>query len=166
MAFVFNRGDELGSDDLFIVFRDVQGRPRDVYDVTYSIYDYTDGVNLILIADALTPIKTGVGEYYAPYKILDAANAGEWRIHWSFKETATGPFVIEKQRFAVVGIGVQTGSEYTDKENYYIHELRKLLRDNAPDRNYSIFFNELYEVDIDGEKIELNFEDLYETIYG
>jgi len=137
MSVAFVRGQTLGRDDLNIYLRNSAGLPANAAVITYAIYDYTTGVE-VLIGDAdRVPVNPAVGEYYAAFQIPFDANIGDFRIRWTFKETFSSAPVQCVQEFNVVegGLAAQTLS-YGAVMDDLIDRLRIYLRDNNPDRNY------------------------------
>lgn len=136
---VFKRGQELGRGDLDIFLKTRSGNVKDAAEITYDVYDYTTGTEVLLPTLAgITPAHPAVGEYYASFFIPRDANIGQYRIRWKFREYTGSQLVEVLQGFDVVETSTQvlTLPGVTAVEFDLIRSLRILLRDNNPDRNY------------------------------
>lgn len=137
MPVVFNRGQQLGQNDLKIVARNVSNILVDPYEIVYDLYDNTSGVPILLPPADRTPVRVSVGVYYADTLIPPNANIGDYLIQWRLKETSTAPVSVVEQSYGVVGLDVKTTIEQMDDvRKDLVVKLRDLLRDNHPDRNY------------------------------
>jgi hypothetical protein len=132
------RGQETCRGDLALFTKSRDGTPKDAAEISYSIYDNTTGVEVLLTPANRTPINPAVGEYYANFTIPVDANIGNYRIRWYFKEYLNTQEIEVVQDFSVVENTVQvvTIPGITAVEYDLIRSLRILLRDNNPDRNY------------------------------
>lgn len=137
MAVSFYRGQQLGRGDLTIYLANANGTPSDAAEITYALYDFTTGQEVMVGGPRRAPMNPAVGEYYASVIIPLDANLGSYRIRWTFRELVGGPLqqalqefeVADKQGTAVIPV---LSSCQTD----LVRRLRVLLRDNDPDRNY------------------------------
>lgn len=141
MAVVFQRGQILGRGDLDIFLTNAQNNPANAAEITFSLYwvDETGPVPVeVLIPPAdRTPENPAVGEYYASIQIPAGASLGTYRIRWNFRELPGQPIQQAVQEWAVVEDTTAVGpTPYTSQEQELIDDLRVLLRDNNPDRNY------------------------------
>jgi hypothetical protein len=137
MSVSFNRGQTLGREDLNIYLKNTAGLPANAAVITYAIYDYTTGVEVMIGPADRQPVNPGVGEYYAAFQIPVDANLGGFRIRWSFKETYSSQPIQVVQEFDTIanGMSAETRS-YGEIMDDLIERLRIYLRDNNPDRNY------------------------------
>lgn len=136
MGVVFKKGQVLGPDDLKIAIRDPLGNLIDPFVITYSVFDFTSGIEVLMGAPNQRPESTGVGVFYAPFLIPLDANIGEWVIRWNFRETPTSEILQVVQEFAVVGDAAVITVGTTVFQTEMVRRLRVMLRDNNPDRNY------------------------------
>lgn len=136
MAVAFKRGQTLTKDDLMIGVRDTSGTLVDPAIITYSIFDYTTGVEVLIGSPNQIPSSTGVGLFYAPLLIPLDANLGVWVVRWNMRKQITDPIVQVVQEFQIVGDTVVTQVTSVSSEQLLVRRLRILLRDNNPDRNY------------------------------
>lgn len=139
MSVAYKRGQALGPDDLKITIRDVNGAPVDPYAITYSIFDFTTGVEVLIGAPNQMPEPLGVGSFYVQTTIPLDANIGDWVVRWNFRETPTSPVTQAVQEFNIVSENVVTGigsGNPQANDSALIRRLRIMLRDNNPDRNY------------------------------
>lgn len=136
MAVAFKRGQTLTRDDLMIAVRNTSGDLIDPAIITYSIFDYTTGVEVLIGDPNQIPASTGVGLFYANTLIPLDANYGEWVVRWNMRQQITDPIVQVVQRFQVVGEQITTSVTTDSTEKLMVRRLRILLRDNNPDRNY------------------------------
>jgi len=137
MAVSFYRGQQLGRGDLTIYLANANGTPSDAAEITYALYDFTTGQEVMVGGPRRVPMNPAVGEYYASVIIPLDANLGSYRIRWTFRELVGGPLqqalqefeVADKQGTAVIPV---LSSCQTD----LVRRLRILVRDQDPDRNY------------------------------
>ena len=139
MSVTFRRGQELGRSSLNIFVKAKDGSPRNAAEITYSIYDFTTGNEVLLPPSNRAPINVGIGEYFAGFIIPLDANIGEYRIRWYMREFVNSPQAQVVQKFAIVDNATQvvTIAGVTPVELDLIRGLRIMLRDNNPARNYS-----------------------------
>lgn len=137
MSVAFKPGQALGPEDLKISVRDSAGNLVDPEAITFSIFDITTGVEILIGTPDQIPHSPSVGMFYANVMIPLDANIGDWIVRWNFRETIASPIVQVVQEFAVIDDKLmnQVGTG-TEKERLMIARLRTLLRDNNPDRNY------------------------------
>lgn len=135
---IFKRGQELKRGDLDIFLKNRGGNAKDAAEITYNIYDFTTGTEVLLSPVNRTPDNPSIGEYYASFFIPANANIGSYRIRWKFREYIGSQLNEIVQGFDVVDNATQIlvlpGSSLV--ENDMIRSLRIMLRDNNPDRNY------------------------------
>jgi hypothetical protein len=139
MATTFRRGQELGrANGLNIFLKSKGGAPTNAAQITYSLYDFTTGVEVILPPADRQPRNPATGEYFANFIIPLDANIGNYRIRWYFRQFVSSPQVQTVQEFAVVDNATQvvTLPGITPIEYDLIRGLRIMLRDNNPARNY------------------------------
>jgi hypothetical protein len=109
----------------------------DPYSITYTIFDNTGGVPILMPPANKIPRRVSVGAYFADYTIPQDATFGKYLIQWRLQETSTSPETTVEQEFGVVGLNILTTMEgYSDTVKECISKLRTFLRDNNPDRNY------------------------------
>ena len=136
MAVAFNRGQQLGREDLDIFIENADGLPMNPAEITYALYDFTTGQEVLVGPPQRLPANPSVGEFYANIVIPLDANIGSYRIRWTFRETVNGPIQQAVQEFAVIDRGVAPVLPYSEQTVDLIRRLRILLRDDRPDRNY------------------------------
>jgi hypothetical protein len=136
MSVAFNRGQQLGREDLNIFIENANGLPMNPAEITYALYDFTTGQEVLVGPPRRLPANPSVGEFYANIVVPLDANMGAYRIRWTFRETVNGPIQQAVQEFAVVDRGVEPILPYTEQTVDLVRRLRILLRDNKPDRNY------------------------------
>jgi hypothetical protein len=141
MSVAFQKGQVTGPSDLRISIRNGAGQLVDPYAITYAVFDFTTGLEVLIGEPNQIPQSTGVGEFYAATTIPLDANIGDWVVRWSFKEEATSPIMQVIQNFNVVDTSTVTNkSGFRPPQLPFLDELIKRLRislrDNNPDRNY------------------------------
>jgi len=136
MSVAFHGGQTLGQDDLKISVRDSLGNLIDPSSITFSLFDITTGVEVLIGSPDQIPSSTGVGQFYVCATIPLDANVGDWIVRWNFRETVASPIVQVVQEFNVVGEAVVTTITDVTTEQLLVRRLRIVLRDNNPDRNY------------------------------
>ena len=164
MSVTFQPGYQLQASDLKIVIRNSSGVPVDPYYIRYSIFDYTTGMEVLMGVPDLIPATSGTGQYYANYTIPLDANIGDWIIRWHFNETPITPLIEVVQEFAVVSINVQTSIAQTTKQDVLVKRLRIVLRDNNPDRNFSVLGSEKLDIKVGNKIYTTSMEELYNII--
>lgn len=138
MAVTFRRGQELGRGDLHIFLKAKDGSPKNAAQITYSIYDFTTGVEVLMVPADRIPINPSIGEYFASFIIPLDANIGSYRIRFGFREYLNSPQAQVVQEFSVVDNATQviTVPGITHVEYDLVRGLRIMLRDANPARNY------------------------------
>jgi len=139
MSVAFKKGQTLGPEDLKIAIRNAQGVLTDPYAITYSLFDYTTGVEVLIGTPNQVPASVGIGEFYVQTTLPLDSNIGDWIVRWNFKESATSSITQAVQEFNVVGDNVVTSigtGNPASSDAMLIRRLRIMLRDNNPDRNY------------------------------
>lgn len=164
MAVAFMRGSTTGPSDLSITVRDVSGNLIDPFRLEYAVFDATTGTEVLIGSPVNTPERISIGQYYASVVIAADANIGEWRIRWTIQETAADPVYQSVQEFQVVGSNVITSFTGDANLDALIHSLRIILRDNNPDRNYSVDGKEKIKIRAKNKEYILSFEELYQII--
>jgi hypothetical protein len=138
MSVAFYRGQQLGPEDLNIYLEDTSGHPTNAAEITYALYDFTTGQEVLLGAPRRAPVNASVGAYYASFIVPLDALIGAYRVRWTFRERIGGAIHQVLQEFAVIDkvtSSLSTAS-YTDAATDLARRLRILLRDSSPDRNY------------------------------
>lgn len=139
MSVTFKRGQELSrAEGLNIFLKSRDGNPKNAASISYSIFDFTTGVEVLLPPANRTPVNPTAGEYYAAFVIPMDANVGGYRIRWSFSEYTSSPAAQVVQEFSIVDNPNQvvTIPGITPVEFDLVRGLRIMLRDNNPGRNY------------------------------
>jgi len=142
----FYRGQQLGRNDLNIFLVNASNVPVDAAEISYALYDFTTGQEVLVGVPKRTPANPSVGEYYASIVVPLDANLGDYRIRWTFRELVGATIQQVVQEFCVIDkAGLSTASASmitggaptaTTVELDLMARLRILLRDNNPDRNY------------------------------
>jgi hypothetical protein len=166
MSVAFKRGSTTGPNDLSITVRDSTGALLDPYQLIYAVYDATSGVEVLYGSPVNTPVRTSIGQYYAQVVIPADGNVGDWRIRWTIQESASLPVYQSVQPFNVVGDSTITSLTGDANVDATIHSLRIMLRDNNPDRNYSVDGEEKVTVRSGDKLYSIKIQDLWEIIEG
>lgn len=136
MGVAYKRGQTLNENDLKIIIRDPMGTPMDPYYITYSLFDNTTGMQVLIGDHNVIPATTGVGQFYVSSTIPLDGNIGDWLVRWNFRESPTSPLIEVVQEFNIVAVDTVVSITGNDFEDGLIRRLRIMLRDNNPDRNY------------------------------
>jgi len=146
MGTTFYRGQQLGNNDLNIFLVNAANTPVNAAEISYALYDFTTGQEVLVGVPIRNPANPSVGEYYASIVVPLDANLGDYRIRWTFREIVGGSVQQVVQEFSVIdkaGLSTNSASMITGSAiNASINELdlmgrlRILTRDNNPDRNY------------------------------
>lgn len=139
MGTAFQRGQQLGRNDLHIFLNRQDGTPTNAYEIYYAIYDVTTGSEVLVGAAQRNPQNPEIGEYFAPLCIPKDANIGTYRIRWFFRQQAGGQLHTVVQEFEVLGIDQPLGviiPGMTAIGSDLVRRLRIMLRDSNPDRFY------------------------------
>jgi hypothetical protein len=138
MGTVYKRGQELGRGDLTLFLKAKNGNPVNAAEVTYDIYDYTTGIEVLVVPANRTPINPTIGEFYASLITPLDANIGCYRIRWHFRQYLNSQQVETLQEFNIVENTTQVVNVpgITPIEYDLVRGLRIMLRDGNPDRNY------------------------------
>lgn len=132
----FFRGQQLGRGDLNIFLTSTAGTPKNAAEISYALYDFTTGQEVLLGIPRRTAVNPSPGEYFASVLIPLDANVGRYRVRWTFREQVGWPIQSALMEFDVQDrISPLVDLTYTPNELDLIHRLRILSRDNNPDRN-------------------------------
>lgn len=138
MSVTFRRNQELSrSNGLNIFLKSKDGTPSNAAEITYNIYDFTTGAEVLLPPSNRAPINAATGEYYASFVIPIDANIGSYRIRWNFRQFLNSSLNQVLQEFAIVDNQTQvvTIPGITPIEYDLVRGLRIMLRDANPSRN-------------------------------
>lgn len=146
MGTTFYRGQQLGRNDLNIFLVNTSNTPVNAADISYALYDFTTGQEVLVGLPERIPANPSVGEYYTSIVVPLDANLGDYRVRWTFRELVGSPIQRVVQEFSVIDkVGLSTASasmitggaiNATPTEFDLMGRLRILLRDSNPDRNY------------------------------
>lgn len=136
MSVSFLRGQQLGRNDLDIFPTNAAGHPINVAEITYAIYDYTYGAEVLVGPAKRVPANPDVGEYYASLLIPLDANMGSYRVRWTIRQMAGSPVHTAVQEFEVADRHVLVNTRFSPIERDLIGRLRMLNRDQNPDKFY------------------------------
>lgn len=97
MAISFERGQELGPNDLFIFIRDGFGNFIDPVTLDFEVfYESCDLEPMPMITGPV--VKIAVGQYYADVSIPTDAPLGTYAIRWNLKANAeTNKYAVENR---------------------------------------------------------------------
>lgn len=164
MSVAYHPGQTLTQEDLKILIRDNVGTLVDPYYIRYSIFDYTTGVEVLIGSPDQIPATMGVGQYYVNTTMPLDSNIGDWLVRWNFRETTTSPLVQVVQEFNIVAAEVTTDITSIDSEQLLVRRLRIILRDNNPDRNYSVSGEEMISFRVHGDIYNMTIKEFWEII--
>lgn len=136
MSVGFLRGQQLGRDDLNIFTTNTSGHPTNAAEISYAVYDFTTGMEVLVGPLKRVPVNPAVGEYFASIIIPLDANLGDYRIRWSMRESVGGPIQTVVQEFNIQDRTIAVTDCFSPIEADLIHRLRVLLRDQNPDKFY------------------------------
>lgn len=146
MSTTFYRGQALGKNDLNIFLANAAGTPVNAAEISFALYDFTTGQEVLIGVPLREPANPSIGEYFASIVVPLDANLGDYRIRWTFREFVGASQRQVVQEFTVVdkaGLSTPSASMITGGahnasgiEYDLMGRLRILLRDNNPDRNY------------------------------
>lgn len=130
------RGQQLGREDLNLFLTNASGHPVNAAEISYAIYDFTTGLEVLVGSNQRTPLNPTVGEYYASIVIPLDANLGEYRIRWAIRELIGGPLQTVVQEFSVQDRDMVMPTCFTPTQTDLIRRLRMVLRDQNPAKFY------------------------------
>lgn len=136
MGTSFLRGQQLGRNDLNIFLTNSSGHPVNAAEISYAIYDFTTGQEVLVGPQRRVPVNASVGEYFVSLVIPLDANIGDYRVRWAMREMVGGPLQSVVQEFSIQDREVATPSFFTSTQLMLLQNLRYMLRDANPDRNY------------------------------
>ena len=161
MPVVFKRSQTLTRGGLDVYLRDEDDRPVDAATITYAIYDYTTGTEILIGDPARVPVNPDIGEYYAAFVVPTNANIGPYRIRWNFRAGLSDPLVEVVQEWGVVESDVViAASVYSANQTQLMRRIRILLRDQC------LGGEETVELDVAGERMVVSLEEFWEAING
>jgi hypothetical protein len=139
MAVVFRRGQELGrKDGLSIFLKTKEGATKNAAEISYNLYDFTTGIEVLIPPSNRIPVNPAIGEYFASFIVPLDSNLGSFRIRWFFREYTSSPQVQILQDFEIVSneVNIVNLPGASAIEQDLVRSIRVLLRDNNPGRNY------------------------------
>jgi hypothetical protein len=157
----FVTGQTLGRGDIDIFLTNGSGEATNAYSITYALYwlDALHGNVEVLVGNITRiPVNPSVGEYYIAILIPASANLGTYRVRWTFQQLANSPEQQVVQEFSIAAPATVGPSIYTPAERDMIDTLRLLLRDQC------IGGEETVELDVDGERMVVRLDELYEAL--
>jgi hypothetical protein len=165
MAVCFPVGTELGRNDLKIFLVDELGVPLNAAEIYYTIF-FVDqsmgppGVEVQIGPTDRIPVNPSVGEYYASLLVPPGASPGQYRIRWRFRRTLADEFQEVVQEFGVDDPGSCVDGQplMSTCEAGLVDKLRVLLRDNC------VGAEETVELDVDGKRMVVRMDDLWEAL--
>jgi hypothetical protein len=98
-SLVFLPYSYLGPNDLFIIIKDENGYPFNVYAISWRI----QGKNHHHHHPKSLAVQAGVGTYFAPW--IAIARSGDYEIIWEYQADATSPLQKASQEFSILGHG-------------------------------------------------------------
>jgi hypothetical protein len=152
------RGQQLGREDLNLFLTNASGHPVNAAEISYAIYDFTTGLEVLVGSNQRIPLNPTVGEYYASIIIPLDANLGEYRIRWAIRELIGGPLQTVVQEFSVQDRDMVMPTCFTPTQTDLIRRLRMVLRDQC------VGGEELVELDVDGKLMLVRLDDLWGAI--
>lgn len=138
MTVQFKPGQTIGQGDLDLYLVDGSGFPANPYQITYAIYYVNPGppeTEVLIGPSTRVPVNPQIGEFYASLQVPPSATAGNYRIRWSFQQIAGGATTTVVQEWQVVAPGT-VAVVYSPRTQEMIASLRRLLRDQNPDKFY------------------------------
>ena len=161
MGIVYTPGQTIGRGDLDIFLTNSQGNPVNAAEITYALYYVDPGPpeSEVLIGSASrVPVNPTVGEYYASLMVPPSAASGTYRIRWTFREFVGSPLQQVVQEFGIVASSAIVPVGYSQAETAMMRSLRMLLR------NQCVGEEETVELDVDGERMTVRMDDLWEAL--
>lgn len=143
------QGKQLGNGDLSLVIRDESGIPFTPYSISYSIFSYDPSTSTQTLASQpnVTPDTTGVGQYWVNMT-LPTLWVGVYRVVWYITRTPSDPQTTLYEDFQIVpfnpisntsdamSVYLALRPSLSPKIAEYVMNVRVLLSDTNPDRNY------------------------------
>jgi hypothetical protein len=137
MGTSFLRGQQLGRSDLNIFLTNSSGHPVNAAEINYAIYDNTTGQEVLVGPQRRIPVNSSIGEYFVSLVVPLDANIGDYRVRWTMREMLGGPLQSVVQEFNIQDREVATPNDFfSGYQIELIKNLRFMLRDANPDRNY------------------------------
>lgn len=140
MAVAVQRGAKVRGDTFVIRLLDEYGAPIKPFSITFSIFDSTASIPYLEGDERRLPrYGNALGLYWAEFDLHSDANTGTWQLRWYIKRTEFTPEEVVVEDFTVLSNMISsTGFEASLPEfmRSLICQLRILLRDDNPDRNY------------------------------
>ena len=143
-------GKTLGPGDLTLMVRDERNQPATPVSINYSLFKVErDGAQVLVAEPMQAPAQQELGLYYVAMTVPSSWAEGVYRIVWAMQQTAAAPEVTVVEDFSVMMLRPETSSieapsvliarrlNVTEKVAEIIMQVRKLLRDDNPDRNYN-----------------------------
>ena len=158
----FSPGQTLGRGFLDIFLTDPLGTPMNAAVITYAIYYVDPGPpeTEVLIGSATRqPVNPQIGEYYAALMVPPSATDGTYRIRWTIQQYVNStPQEVVQEWDVTMPDSIIQATNYSQCESQMIRSLRILLRDQC------VGGEETVELDVDGERMVVRMDDLWETL--
>jgi hypothetical protein len=141
------------------------GVPIQAAEISYALY-FVDksmgepGVEVLIGNPNREPVNPSLGEYYAAIQVPFGAQAGDYRIRWTFRRALNEEYQTVVQEFAVVVSDSPNPAGqklYSACERDLIDKLRILLRDNC------VGGEEVVRLQVEGETILVRMDELWEA---
>ena len=142
-------GKTLGPGDLTLMVRDENNLPATPVSLNYTIFRLEEGGTQSLASEPMkVPLQQEQGLYYVAMTIPSSWAEGTYKIVWNLQQTASAPEVTVTEDFSVLVLRPEAGSieapsvlmakrlRTTEKVAEIIMQVRTLLSDTNPDRNY------------------------------
>lgn len=144
------QGKSLGPGDLALLVRDANGALVDPVLINFSIFtvDPNSSVQTLIYGPQAAPARASLGAYYVPITIPTGWN-GQFQLQWQLKQYADGAVATVVEDFTVQAVNPASGSYEAPsvaiqqaeivrnkKWTYCVMQVRELLSDENPDRNY------------------------------
>ena len=144
------QGKPLGPGDLALLVRDANGALVDPVLINFTIFsvDPNSSVQTLIYGPQAAPARASQGAYYVPITVPTGWN-GQFQLQWQLKQYAGGSVATVIEDFTVQAINPASGSYEAPsvavqaaqmtknmKQTAFIMQVRELLSDENPDRNY------------------------------
>ena len=144
------QGKPLGPGDLALLVRDTNGALIDPASLTYSIFSINPQTNAstLMAGPQATPTRASVGAFFVPITVPTNWQ-GQFQLQWQLVQYAGGSTATIVEDFFVQNVDPATGSfdapsvvlvqnptAVNQKYAKVIMQVRELLSDQNPDRNY------------------------------
>ena len=135
MSVVLQPNYQTTPSDFFLYIRDTLGNLVDPAEIMFTVYRADNSMAPVQVRPASPATRLSTGYYWADFQIPEDYSTAEYHLVFSFRQVLTDPVTLVMQRF-FIWEQIARPNHFSENTFKLVRQLRTLLRDNNPDRNY------------------------------